>query len=107
MHSYKVNKGESIKINTEKTTFVSKACSRKNTGLTITNKNKVSIVRSKKRQILAMIYQYGLGKITDSEEVEKLKGIVNFSIYIDPEFLNVIIRKYGKDAISKLYKIKS
>ena len=54
-----------------------------------------------------MVHQYGLGKITDSEEVEKLKGIVNFSIYIDPEFLNVLIRKYGKDIISKLYKIKS
>lgn len=98
---------KSIRINTEKTIFVSKACSRKITGLTITNENKVSIGRSKKRQILAMVHQYGLGKITASEEVEKLKGIVNFSIYIDPEFLNVLIRKYGKDLISKLYKIKS
>jgi RNA-directed DNA polymerase len=98
---------KSIRINTEKTTFVSKACSRKITGLTITNENKVSIGRSKKRQISAMVHQYSLGKITDSKEVEKLKGIVNFSIYIDPEFLNILIRKYGQDVISKLYKIKN
>lgn len=97
---------KSIRINNEKTTFVSKACSRRVTGLTLTNENNVSIGRDKKRQISAMVHQYSLGKITSDEDIDKLKGIVNFAIYIDPKFLDVLIRRYGRDVVIKIYKIK-
>src|SRR5690606_38942278 len=98
---------KSIRINSEKTTFVSKARSRKVTGLVLTNENKVSIGRDRKRQISAMVHQYTLGKITDRKEIEKLKGIINFAVYIDPIFLNFLIHKYGESNIKTLYKIKS
>jgi RNA-directed DNA polymerase len=98
---------KSIRINIEKTTFISKSCSRRITGLIITNDTNVSIGRDKKRQISAMVHKYSLGKITSCEDIEKLKGIVNFAIYIDPDFLDVLIRKYGKDIVTKIYKIKS
>lgn len=97
---------KSIRINVEKTTFVSKACSRKITGLIITNDNNVSIGRDKKRQISAMVHQYSLGKITNPEEIAKLKGIVNFAIYIDPSFFNMLSKKYGEEVVEKIYKIK-
>ena len=95
---------KSIRINTEKTTFVSKARSRKVTGLVLTNDNKVSIGRDKKRQISAMVHQYTLGSFSDPKDIEKLKGIVNFAIYIDPSFLHFLIRKYGDENIRKIYK---
>lgn len=98
---------KSIRINAEKTTFVSKARSRKVTGLVLTNDNKVSIGRDKKRQISAMVHQYTLGNFSDPKDIEKLKGIVNFAIYIDPSFLNFLIRKYGDENIKKIYKIKT
>ena len=98
---------KSIRVNGEKTTFVSKACSRKVTGLVLTNDNKISIGRDKKRQISAMVHKYSLGQMTNCEDIEKLKGTINFAIYITPDFLDALIRKYGKDVISKLYKIKS
>lgn len=97
---------KSIRVNSEKTTFVSKARSRKVTGLVLTNDNKISIGRDKKRQISAMVHQYSLGKITDSKEVEKLKGIINFAVYIDPIFLEFLLKKYGEKNIRNLYKMK-
>nr|WP_307887998.1 reverse transcriptase domain-containing protein [Acinetobacter seifertii] len=96
---------KSIRINSEKTTFVSKAHSRKVTGLILTNQNNVSIGRTKKRNISAMVHQYKIGKIIDKKEIEKLIGLVNFAVYIEPDFLNFLIKKYGKDTISKIYKI--
>ncbi|MHA3080329.1 retron St85 family RNA-directed DNA polymerase [Acinetobacter sp. ANC 5502] len=106
--SEKLNKlyRKSIRVNTEKTTFVSKARSRKVTGLVLTNDNKVSIGRDKKRQISAMVHQYTLGKFSDPKDLEKLKGIVNFAIYVDPSFLNFLVRKYGDENIRKIYKLR-
>jgi RNA-directed DNA polymerase len=97
----------SIKINHEKTTFLSKARSRNITGLVLTNEAKVSIGRTRKRQISSMVHQYSLGKKLSDEELAKLKGIVNFAIYIEPQFLELLIRKYGTENIEKLYKIKT
>lgn len=98
---------KSIRVNVEKTTFISKACSRKVTGLIITNENNVSIGRDRKRQISAMVHQYSVGKINSSEDIEQLKGLVNFAIYIDPDFLGTLTKKYGIEVVSKIYKIKN
>ena len=53
-----------------------------------------------------MIHKYSLGQMTNCEDIEKLKGTINFAIYIEPDFLDTLIRKYGTDVISQLYKIK-
>ncbi|WP_171289218.1 retron St85 family RNA-directed DNA polymerase [Acinetobacter baumannii] len=98
---------KSIRINIEKTTFVSKACSRKVTGLVITNNNTISIGRERKRQISAMVHQYSIGKMTNSKDIEKLVGLVNFAIYIEPQFLNFLLKKYGREIVNSIYKLKN
>ncbi len=72
---------KSIRINSEKTTFVSKAHSRKVTGLILTNQNNVSIGRTKKRNISAMVHQYKIGKIIDKRNRETNRSRKLCSIY--------------------------
>ncbi|ECJ9431255.1 RNA-directed DNA polymerase, partial [Salmonella enterica] len=66
-----------IRINHEKTVFSSKGHNRHVTGITLTNDNKLSIGRERKRKISAMIHHFINGKLS-TDECNKLVGLLAF-----------------------------
>lgn len=56
-----------ININTQKTVFSSKAHNRHVTGVTLTNDNKISIGRKRKRLISSMVHKFSLGALTPNK----------------------------------------
>jgi retron-type reverse transcriptase len=92
-----------IGINAEKTIFSSKRHNRHVTGLVITNDGRLSIGRSKKREIRSLIYQY----LEDKLEVDRigyLRGMLSYIADVEPNFLVSLERKYGKDKMVGLVK---
>src|SRR4051812_12128075 len=61
------------------------------TGLVITPEKKVSIGRSRKRLISALLHRFSLGHL-DLESQGKLKGLLGFAIANEPMFLNRLRR---------------
>ncbi|WFP51447.1 retron St85 family RNA-directed DNA polymerase [Methylomonas sp. EFPC3] len=94
-----------IKINKRKTVFSSKAHNRHVTGVTLTNDEKLSVGRDRKRLISAMIHHFKCEKL-DPTEIEKLKGLMSFVNYIEGDFYRRMIIKYGSETIDKLNNYK-
>ncbi len=83
-----------IGVNDEKTVFSSKKHNRHVTGLVLTNDNKVSLGRDKKREIKTLIFLFAKGAL-DVEKSEFLKGTLAYVAYVEPEFLVSLERKFG------------
>ncbi|ECI4279054.1 RNA-directed DNA polymerase [Salmonella enterica subsp. enterica] len=94
-----------IRINHEKTVFSSKGHNRHVTGITLTNDNKLTIGRERKRKISAMIHHFINGKLS-TDECNKLVGLLAFAKNIEPSFYKSMVIKYGSDNIYKLQKQK-
>lgn len=90
-----------LTINDEKTVFTSKKYNRTLTGLVLTNNGEVSLGREKKRLIRAMAHRYKENKL-DTEDVQKLKGLLAFAVSIEPNFLSSIRRMLGNEQFLKL-----
>lgn len=95
-----------IRINKGKTIFSSKAHNRHVTGITLTNDEKLSIGRKRKREISVMTHYFINGKL-GIEETQKLIGLLAFAKHIEPTFHSKILEKYGSDNLLALYKKKS
>lgn len=95
-----------IAINPDKTIFSSKAHNRHVTGITLSNENKLTIGREKKRIIYAKLHHLFVKKTLSTDDVEKLRGHVSHAVYIEPDFYNQICRKYGQEQIDSLIKNK-
>ncbi|SFE88813.1 Retron-type reverse transcriptase [Marinobacter sp. DSM 26671] len=85
-----------IRVNEEKTVFSSKKHNRHVTGLVLTNDGRVSLGRSKKREIRTLIFKYLHGELS-KPEVESLKGLASHARHIEPEFWERLKSKYGID----------
>ncbi|WP_020404957.1 retron St85 family RNA-directed DNA polymerase [Hahella ganghwensis] len=96
---------ENIKINDSKTIFSSKAHNRHITGVTITNDNKLSIGREKKRLLSSMIHHFSQGNLP-KEKYEELSGHLAHAFFIDPDFKNFVIKKYGNEVLKNLFQRK-
>ena len=94
-----------IRINHEKTKFSSKKHNRHVTGVTITNDETLSIGRERKRLLRSKIDYYNKGMLT-VKEILTLKGELGFAKFIEPEFMNRMIAKYGIDTIVSIQKFK-
>lgn len=92
-----------LRTNTQKTAFLSKKGRRNVTGLVITNEEKVSIGRSKKRQIKSLVFRCQQGSISQ-EEAAYLEGYLWFVKDVEPTFLRSLERKYGVELISQIMK---
>jgi len=92
-----------IKINSSKTVFSSKAHNRHVTGVTLTNDNKLSIGRNKKRIISSMIHKFSL-ELLEKKEIYYLKGILAHISNIEPIFIKRMENKYGHEVLSNLKK---
>jgi len=95
-----------ISINEAKTVFTSKAHNRHVTGVTLTNDNKLSIGRNRKRYISSLIHKYGLGQLPE-EEIEHLRGLLAFASDIEPAFIERMEIKYAKSLLDQLRERKT
>lgn len=90
-----------IKINPLKTIFSSKAFNRHVTGIVINNDSSLSLGREKKRIYSSMIHKFSLG-LMDEKERERLKGFLAYTIYIEPDFIERMKKKYSSDLIAAI-----
>jgi RNA-directed DNA polymerase len=93
--------GKSIQINESKTVFSSKGHNRHVTGVTLTNNNRLSLGRDKKRYISALIHKYKFNKL-DEDDIQHLKGLLSHARHIEPDFISRMMTKYGKDCLLKI-----
>lgn len=70
-------------------------------GLNITNDNKISIGRSKKREIRSKIFKWTTSSI---EEKQWLQGTLSYCKSVEPEFITNLCMKYDAKLISEILK---
>lgn len=95
--------GGSIKVNSAKTVFSSKAHNRHVTGVTLTNQGALSVGRSKKRLIRAQVHQFILG-LLGRDETCRLIGHIAFVEHIERGFLLALEKKYGSESMRRLFE---
>jgi RNA-directed DNA polymerase len=101
LHVVDQMKSPKLIINHEKTVNVSKKTKRFVTGLVITNDQKLSLGRDRKRLISAMINRFRLGQL-DCIGKMKLSGLIAFALDVEPDFVNRMIVKYGHNCINSV-----
>jgi RNA-directed DNA polymerase len=94
-----------ISINKNKTVFSSKAHNRHVTGVTLTNNNKLSIGRNKKRLISSMVHKFSYDLLTEDESFY-LQGILSHAAYIEPEFYLRMEKKYSAELLEYIKHIR-
>jgi len=102
-HLLKDNFGNKVLINYQKTVYSSKAHNRHVTGITITNDDKISIGREKKRYIKHLVNQFKYD-LLDVETLQHLKGLISFANHIEPDFILSLRNKYSSDLIDEIVK---
>lgn len=90
-----------LRVNHDKTAFLSRRYSRSITGLVLTTDGKVSIGRERKRMVKAQVHKFLQGEL-DMFEVPKLRGYLAFVRDVEPEFWESLKRKYGAGAMSNV-----
>lgn len=91
----------SIRLNRQKTAYLSKKYKRTITGVIITSDHKLSIGRERKREIKALIHRWISGKL-DRFELHYMRGLLAFARDIEPQFENRLAEKYGKKFINEI-----
>lgn len=94
-----------IRINTNKTVFSSKAHNRHITGITLTNDEKISIGRGRKRLISSMIHKF-LYKLLNHDDILKLQGLISYANFIEGDFYQRMCKKYGEENLIKIIKFR-
>jgi len=92
-----------LSINNEKTVFLSKACNRHVTGVTLSNDNQISLGRNRKRNLSSAIHYFKQNKL-NVEEIKHLQGMLGFAKHIEPEFIIKVANKYGEEVIEQIQK---
>ncbi|PUA30455.1 MAG: hypothetical protein B0W54_08160 [Cellvibrio sp. 79] len=92
-----------LRFNQKKTTHLSKKCQRRITGLVITNEDKISLGRDRKREIKALIHQHLLGML-NADQVSNLQGLLGFAKNIEPSFLFSLYKKYTFEVVNGIIR---
>ncbi|MGP9792033.1 retron St85 family RNA-directed DNA polymerase [Roseinatronobacter sp. NSM] len=90
-----------LKLNHEKTAYLSKKYRRVVTGIVVTPQHTLSIGRERKREIKALIHRW-VNQDIDATSLFYLRGLFSFAIDIEPDFELRLIEKYGKKQIDLL-----
>jgi RNA-directed DNA polymerase len=90
-----------LRLNTEKTVHASKATLRRVTGLVLSNEGKVSIGHERKRDIHVAVHHFKVGKL-NADKTSALAGMLAFVNSVEPSFLQVLTKRYGKSVIKRL-----
>ena len=92
-----------LKINNEKTTYITPKYGRSVTGLTLANDGRVTVGRDFKRQLRAAIHKASLSLMT-SEQLRSLAGNLAYAKSAEPEFFNSLVIKYGEEVIKNIQR---
>lgn len=98
-------KSPKLKFNDEKRGIYDRGNKQLVTGLIITPDHKISIGRTRKREISTLIHRYGLGKL-DWSEKGYLKGMLGFSIANESIFVTRMRSKYGDEVINEILQLE-
>lgn len=90
-----------LRINEAKTVLVTPKFHRQVTGLVITNDERISLGRDRKRRLRAAVHHFLHGKLS-AGEVAALSGRLAFAKDVEPEFYTRMERVYGKDNLDSL-----
>ncbi|MBM2291435.1 retron St85 family RNA-directed DNA polymerase [Sulfitobacter pseudonitzschiae] len=93
----------SIRLNRQKTAYLSKKYHRSITGVVITPDHKLSVGRSRKREIRALVHRWINGKL-DPIEVSYMRGLIAFARDIEPKFEVALRAKYGPQRIEEILR---
>lgn len=93
----------SLKINNKKTAMVSNRFALRITGLVITPDHKVSLGRDRKRTISSMVHRQKLN-LLDPADRNKLRGLIAFAQDVEPSFVLMLRKKYGRRIVDGLLK---
>ena len=92
-----------LRLNTKKTLRLSKANSRRVTGIVITNDSKLSIGRAKKREIKSLVFRYSQGAL-DPDGVTRLQGLLGFALDVERSFVARLRGRYGGTVIDQIFQ---
>lgn len=92
-----------LRVNGDKTTFVTARNRRTVTGVTLSNDGNVGIGHDRKRLISAKVHRVKLGGMP-AEQLAELAGELSFVNVVEPSFLERLRKKYGVDVIEKIQK---
>ncbi|WP_285907883.1 retron St85 family RNA-directed DNA polymerase [Pseudodesulfovibrio pelocollis] len=84
-----------LRINENKTLYLSRGTRRVVNGLFVTPKGEVSIGRERKIQIKTLIYKHSKQRLPD-EDLKKAQGLLAFIQDCEPDFYNRLAQKYGE-----------
>lgn len=93
-----------LRINDEKTTFVTAASQRKVTGVVLGNDGSIGIDRATKRLIRAKVDWARKGRLSD-ESLRSLCGFLAYAKVVDPDFLQSLSNTYGADLIRRIQRM--
>lgn len=97
------NKGVKLRLNREKRGLYGPGERKMVTGIVLTPDGKISIGRERKREISSLIHRFSLNS-ADNATIMKTKGLLAFSISVEPEFFNSMRKKYGDELIHSLMR---
>lgn len=95
-----------LKINDDKTVFLSKKYTRRITGLILTPDDKISIGRDKKRAIKSMVHSFKMGNL-DPVQISTLSGHLSYIRDVEKSFFFSLKAKYGDALIETLSRQNS
>lgn len=87
-----------LRINEEKTLFMSRNCRRVVTGMTIDPMGTISIGRSRKRLVRKMLNDFKYGQLR-MKQPHILQGNLAFILDVEPQFYDRLCLKYGADLV--------
>ena len=92
-----------ISVNEEKTVFTSRKRRMIVTGVTIASDRKLSIGRDAKRSIRTQVFLASQNKL-DSEELECLRGKLNYYRSVEPGLIDSLVRKFGESIVLRILR---
>lgn len=90
-----------LRLNDKKTTHISKKHQRRVTGIIINNEGNISLGRTRKREISALLHKLSLNLLSESA-THRLQGLLGFAKDIEPLFLARMRAKYGAHLINEV-----
>jgi hypothetical protein len=93
-----------LRINRDKTNFVTSAYSRRVTGLVLANDGAVGLGRERRRTIRATVKHAVDGKLS-IPQLQELCGLLSFVKVVEPAFLDRLSSRYGQDVIQTIQSV--
>lgn len=90
-----------LKLNDQKKVFATKKYRRMVTGIILTNDNRLSVGRERKKLIRSMIHHFQEGTLPP-DSLPRLRGLLAFAHDVEPDFVLRMTIKYGRATMSTL-----